>query len=55
MIFSLGLVDAQVFLVAMHDAIKSDREEFNKFRKNVREREERVSKVCSILLGRSPS
>ncbi|CAN0339823.1 unnamed protein product [Ectocarpus sp. 6 AP-2014] len=34
-IFSLGLVDAQVFLVAMHDAIKSDREEFNKFRKNV--------------------
>lgn len=35
-IFSLGLVDAQVFLVSMHDAIKPDREEFNKFRKNVR-------------------
>ncbi|CAM9370484.1 unnamed protein product [Scytosiphon promiscuus] len=34
-IFSLGLVDAQVFLVSMHDAIKPDREEFNKFRKNV--------------------
>ncbi|CAM9553906.1 unnamed protein product [Pylaiella littoralis] len=34
-IFSLGLVDAQVFLVAMHDAVKHDREEFNKFRKNV--------------------
>lgn len=35
-IFSLGLVDAQVFLVSMHDAIKPNREEFNKFRKNVR-------------------
>eukprot|EP00752_Nemacystus_decipiens_P014842 g13214.t1 len=32
---ALGLVDAQVFLVSMHDAIKTDREEFNKFRKNV--------------------
>ena len=29
-------MDAQVFLVSMHDAIKPDREEFNKFRKNVR-------------------
>ncbi len=35
-IFNLGLVDAQVFLVAMHDAIRNDQEEFNKFRKNVR-------------------
>lgn len=35
-IFSLGLVDAQIFLVSMHDAIKADKEEFATFRSQVR-------------------
>lgn len=35
-IYSLGLVNAQLFLVSMHDALKPDKEEFKLFRSQVR-------------------